>query len=213
MDNIIKKEEVIFSSPGVLVKKSEDVQFERPFTQVIHVQHVEGVEDEDYLYLVGSGIPMTYPTPRDAIQGSEGEGKIEFSSYGNNYELRNFTEEDSDWFTGFGLPLSPKMMEEIVAKDAEVGVSQSVEAITDESGELVGVIYTVENLGSFSRVDGEWKAGAAEGDEERDDDITLVGTPIKYLKAAELVERFDAGETITEKEIDENYASDDAKED
>ena len=208
----IKKEEVIFSKPGVLVKETGDNPFERAFLNIVHVQHVEEFADDDYLVLGGTGLPMVYPTPRDAIKGSEEEGKIEFSSYDNEYVLRNFIEEDSEWFTGFGLPLSPQMMEEIVAKDETVGVQQSVEALTDAAGDLIGILYVVDNLGTFSRIDGEWKAGAVEGAEEREEDDDITSTPIKYSKAKELVERFDAGETITEEELDKDYADAEAEE-
>lgn len=207
----IKNEEVIFSKPGVLVKETGENPFERAFLNIVHVQHIEEYANEDYLVLGGTGLPMVYPTPRDAIKGSEEEGKIEFSSYGNEYVLRNFTEEDSEWFTGFGLPLSPEMMEEIVAKDEMVGVDQSVDALTDESGELVGILYNVINLGTFSRIDGKWKAGAVEGSEEREEESPFTVTPVSLQKAKELVERFDAGETITEEELDKDYADTEAE--
>ena len=208
----IKKEEVIFSKPGVLVKETGDNPFERAFLNIVHVQHVEEFADDDYLVLGGTGLPMVYPTPRDAIKGSEEEGKIEFSSYDNEYVLRNFIEEDSEWFTGFGLPLSPQMMEEIVAKDETVGVQQSVEALTDAAGDLIGILYVVDNLGTFSRTGGEWKVGTVEGAEEGKEDYDITSTPIKYSKAKELVERFDAGETITEEELDKDYADAEAEE-
>lgn len=207
----IKNEEVLFNKPGVLVKETGDNPFERPFLNIVHVQHIDELSDQDYLVLGGTGLPMVYPTPRDAIRGSEEEGKIEFSSYGNEYVLRNFTEEDSEWFTGFGLPLSPEMMEEIVAKDETVGVSQAVEALTDEeSGKLLTVVYDVENLGTFFRIDGEWKMGTPEIAEEYDGAVV---TPVKYEKATELVEKFDAGEDMTEKDLDEYAAPEEDDED
>lgn len=207
----IKNEEVLFNKPGVLVKETGDDPFERPFLNIVHVQHIDELSDQDYLVLGGTGLPMVYPTPRDAIRGSEEEGKIEFSSYGNEYVLRNFTEEDSEWFTGFGLPLSPEMMEEIVAKDETVGVSQAVEALTDEeSGKLLTVVYDVENLGTFFRIDGEWKMGTPEIAEEYDGAVV---TPVKYEKATELVEKFDAGEDMTEKDLDEYAAPEEDDED
>lgn len=206
----IKNEEVLFSKPGVLVKETGDNPFERAFLNIVHVQHIDELSDQDYLVLGGTGLPMVYPTPRDAIRGSEEEGKIEFSSYGNEYVLRKFTEEDSEWFTGFSLPLSPEMMEEIVAKDETVGVSQAVEALTDEdTKKLLTVVYDVENLGSFFRIGGEWKMGTPEIAEEYDGAVV---TPIKYEKAAELVEKFDAGEEITEDDLEE-YAAPEEEED
>ena len=208
----IKKEEVIFSKPGVLVKETGDNPFERAFLNIVHVQHVEEFADDDYLVLGGTGLPMVYPTPRDAIKGSEEEGKIEFSSYGNEYILRNFVEEDSEWFTGFGLPLSPEMMEEIVAKDEAVGVDQAVEALTDENGDVVGILYVVGNLGTFSRVDGQWKLGQTEGAEEGEEDYTFTSSPIKLQKAAELVEKYDAGEELKEDDL-KDYVDDEAGED
>ena len=206
----VKNEEIVFSKPGVLVKNTGENPFEKAFLSVTHVQHVDELADQDYLVLGGTGLPMVYPTPRDALQGSEEEGKIEFSSYGNEYVLRNFTEEDSEWFTGFGLPLSPDMMEEIVAKDEETGVSQAVEALTDEeSGNLLTVVYDVENLGTFFRIDGEWKMGTTEIAEEYDGAVV---TPIELLKAKELVEKYDAGEELKESDLEE-YAAEEEEED
>jgi len=206
-----KNEELIFSKPGVLVKNTGDNPFERAFYSVSHIQHIEEFSDEDFLTLGGTSFPMVYPVARDAIKGSEEEGKIEFSSYGNEYILRNFIEEDSEWFTGFGLPLSPKMMEDIMAEDMKTSIDQSVEALTDESGTLVGILYSVTNLGTFSRIDGEWKLGSPEGAEPAEGveeaNVDFTSTPINYLKSAELVERFDKGEEITEEEIDKTYAS------
>jgi hypothetical protein len=194
MTSIVKEEVVIFGTPGVLVKETGEETFERAFFNVVHIQHVPEFSDQDFIVLGGKGLPMVYPTAFDAIRGSEDEGKIEFSSYGNEYVLRKFTEEDSEWFTGFGLPLSPEMMEEIVAKDEEVGIEQAIEALTnEETGELLTVVYDVENLGSFFRVDGAWKAGTPELAEPFDGAVV---TEIKYEKAEELVKRFDAGESM-----------------
>ena len=194
MASTIKEEVTIFNTPGVLVKETGDQTFERPFFNVVHIQHVEELSDEDYIVLGGKGLPMVYPTAFEAIKGSEDEGKIEFSSYGNEYVLRKFQEDDSEWFTGFGLPLSPEMMEEIMVKDEQVGIDQSVEALThSETGKLLTVVYDVENLGTFFRVDGAWKAGTPELA------ATFDGaeiTPIKYESAKELVEKFDADEEL-----------------
>lgn len=88
--------------------------------------------------------------------------------------------------------------------------SQTVEALTDETGLLVGILYTVENLGTFSRVDGEWKLSSTnfEGDAEViTADEVIVSTPIDYDKAPKLVEKFDAGEEITEETLDKEYAA------
>jgi len=89
-------------------------------------------------------------------------------------------------------------------------INQSVEALTDESGDLVGLIYNIENWGSFSRVDGMWKFASFEGEVESDEDApedpTLISTSIDLEKATELVERFDSEENVTEEEIDSKYA-------
>lgn len=88
--------------------------------------------------------------------------------------------------------------------------SQTVEALTNESGQLIGILYTVENLGAFSRVNGEWKLSSTDlqGDVEpiASDDM-IVSTPIDYDKALDLVQRFDSGEEITEEVIDKEYAA------
>jgi hypothetical protein len=205
-------ERIIFSKPGALVKDTGDYPFERPFTSIIHVSYDKTSPDRDYLFLTGSGMPISYPTSFDALRGSQVEGKIEFSSYGNEYVLREFTEEDSEWFTGFGLPLSPEMMEEIMAKDETLGISQAVEALTDDNGDLVGLLYVVNNLGTFSRVSGEWKLGSTDGTQEGEEDFSFTSTSIDLRKAKELVEKYDAGEEINEGDL-KTYAAEEEEED
>jgi hypothetical protein len=86
---------------------------------------------------------------------------------------------------------------------------QTVEALTDEAGQLIGILYTVENLGTFSRIDGQWKLSGADFQDEAEPvtaDEVIVSTPINYDKALDLVQRFDSGEDITEETIDKEYA-------
>lgn len=92
-------------------------------------------------------------------------------------------------------------------------IKQSLEALTDQSGALVGFIYNINGWGSFSRVNGEWKVEATEASDiekvpaEIADEEIFTSTDIDLSKAKELVERFDADEEITKEEIDSNYVA------
>lgn len=92
-------------------------------------------------------------------------------------------------------------------------IKQSVEALTDQSGDLVGLIYNINGWGSFSRVNGKWTVEAIEASEiekvpaEVADEEIFTSTNIDLSKAKELAERFDADEEITKEEIDSNYAT------
>lgn len=90
-------------------------------------------------------------------------------------------------------------------------VTQTVEAVTDESGVLVGLNYYIKNLGDFSRVDGKWTAVFADA-EEGDPEQIFTSTDIDLAKAEELVKRFDDGEELTEEIIDKEYASENQEE-
>ena len=92
-------------------------------------------------------------------------------------------------------------------------IRQSVEALTGQSGSLVGLIYNINGWGSFSRVSGKWTMEAVESSEiekvpaEVADEEIFTSTNIDLSKAPELVERFDADEEVTKEEIDSNYAA------
>lgn len=92
-------------------------------------------------------------------------------------------------------------------------IKQSVEALTDQSGDLVGLIYNINGWGSFSRLNGEWKMEAVSREEiesvpeEIADEEIFTSTNIDLSKAQELVELFDADKDVTQEEIDSEYAA------
>jgi len=83
-------------------------------------------------------------------------------------------------------------------------ISQLVEALTDESETLIGILYTIEKIGTFSRIDGQWKLASGDFQDDAEvvtSDETVISTTIKYDMAPELVQRFDSGETLTLKDL------------
>ena len=91
-----------------------------------------------------------------------------------------------------------------MAKDEQVEMEQSVEALTNpDSGELVAVIFTVDGLGAFARSEGKWLPLNPEEAEKYDGSNI---TDIKVDKWKELVDKFDAGDKMSESDL-EAYAA------
>jgi hypothetical protein len=190
-------EEVIFESPGVLEKLTGENAGDK-HSILDAVQFVYGGEDDesDSGILVRGGRGMFYPTDPELV--TKTDGTIEFSAFDGTYQIRKFNEEDSSLLTGYGITLTPQMMEEMMALDEEVGLDQSVEALTNEAGELTAVVFDVAGMGTFFRTEGKWVPATAE-ESAKYDGATI--TDIEIDRAKELVERYDAGDKITEAEL------------
>lgn len=190
-------ETVIFETTGVIEKLTgADAPYKFPILDAI--QLVFGGEDDesDSGIMVRGGRGMFYPTDPELV--TETNGTIEFSAFDGTYRIRKFTEEDSSLLTGYGITLTPQMMEEMMALDEQVGLDQSVEALTNEAGELTAVVFDVTGMGTFFRNEGKWVPATAE-ESEKYDGATI--TDIEIDRAKELVERYDAGDKITEAEL------------
>lgn len=191
-------EEVIFETPGVIEKLTgENAGDIHPLLDV--VQFVYGGEDDesDSGILIRGGRGMFYPIA-DSELVTKTDGTIEFSAFDGTYLIRKFTEEDSSLLTGYGITLTPQMMEEMMALDEQVGLDQSVEVLTNEAGELTAVVFDVSGLGTFFRSEGKWVPATPEEAAKYDGATT---TDIEIDRAKELVERYDAGDKITEAEL------------
>jgi len=86
-----------------------------------------------------------------------------------------------------------------MAENEAVDFNQSVEALVDtELNQVVTLVYDIENLGTFFRIDGKWTLGTS------DIAIEFDGTEITeldYEKASELVKRFDDNELLTSEDL------------
>jgi hypothetical protein len=195
--------EIIFDTPGVLEKLSGENTFKASIYRAIYEEFGgDGDENQSGIQPIGaSGI--RYPVDKEMITTNPDNGTIEFSSYDGTYAIRKFQESDSEWFL-YGLPLEPKMMEDIMAKDEQVEMEQSVEALTNpDSGELVAVIFTVNDLGIFARSNGKWvPMNSEEADKYDGSNIT----DIKVDMWGDLVAKFDAGQKMNETDL-EAYAA------
>lgn len=194
--------EIIFSTPGVLEKLSGENMYKAPIYRALY-QEFSGDQDENQSGILPVGASgIRYPVDREMITTNPDNGTIEFSSYDSTYVIRKFQESDSEWFL-FGLPLEPKMMEDIMAKDEEVDMEQSVEALTNpDSGELVAVVFTVAGLGAFYRSENKFLPMNPEEADKYD------GSNIIDIKASmwkDLVDKWDAGEKLSESDL-ETYA-------
>ena len=191
-------EEVIFNTPGVIEKLSGENQDKFPLFDVVQFVY-EGDDDEaDSGILVRGGRGMFYPVDPELV--TKTEGTIEFAAFDGTYRIRKFTEDDSALLTGYGLTLTPQMMEEMMAIDEQVGLEQAVEALSNDAGDVTAVVFTVAELGTFFRTDGKWVPATAEKSEEYDGSEI---TDIDILKAKDLVARWDAGDKLTKTDLAE----------
>jgi hypothetical protein len=189
-------EDVIFGTPGVIEKLSGEDQIKFPIFDAVQFVY-EGDDDEaDSGILVRGGRGMFYPVDPELVK--ETNGTIEFAAFDGTYRIRKFTEEDSALLTGYGLTLTPQMMEEMMAIDEQVGLEQAVEALSNDAGDVTAVVFTVTGLGTFFRTDGKWTPATPEMSEEYDGSEI---TDIDYDKSADLVSRWDAGDKITKTDL------------
>jgi len=159
-------EEVIFGTPGVIEKLSGENQSKFPLFDVVQFVY-EGDDDEaDSGILVRGGRGMFYPVDPELVNKTE--GTIEFAAFDGTYRIRKFTEDDSALLTGYGLTLTPQMMEEMMAIDEQVGLEQAVEALSNDAGDVTAVVFTVGGLGTFFRNEGKWVPATPEMSEEYD---------------------------------------------
>lgn len=191
-------EEVIFDTPGVIEKLSGENQEKFPLFDVVQFVY-EGDDDEaDSGILVRGGRGMFYPVDPELINKTE--GTIEFAAFDGTYRIRKFTEDDSALLTGYGLTLTPQMMEEMMAIDEQVGLEQAVEALSNDAGDVTAVVFTVNGLGTFFRNEGKWVPATPEMSEEYDGSEI---TDIDVDKANNLVTRWDAGDKFTKADLTE----------
>jgi hypothetical protein len=190
-------EETIFDMPGVIEKLTgKEAGYELPILDAIQFVYGGDGDESDSGILIRGGRGMFYPTNPELV--AKINGTIEFSAFDGTYRIRKFTEEDSSLLTNYGITLTPQMMEEMMAIDEQVGLEQSVEALTNDSGELVAVVFNVVGLGVFFRVNEKWEPATPEMSETYDGSTI---TDIDYDKAAGLVERWDAEEKLTEADL------------
>lgn len=191
-------EEVIFGTPGVIEKLSGADQDKFPLFDVVQFVY-EGDDDEsDSGILVRGGRGMFYPVDPELV--TKTEGTIEFAAFDGTYRIRKFTEEDSALMNGYGLTLTPQMMEEMMAIDEQVGLDQAVEALSNDSEDVTAVVFSVAGLGTFFRTEGKWTPATPEMAEEYDGSEI---TDIDVDKAKELVARWDAGDKLTKADLAE----------
>jgi hypothetical protein len=197
------EEKMLFSSPGVLEKVSGPDPYKKPIYDVLYAEY-SGDNDEVQtgLYITGPGT-FFYPTDLELINVDEEKGTIGFNSYDGTYLVRKFNETDISLFTDFDLPLTTEMMEEIMAKDAEVGVDQMVEALVNEDTRVVeAIVYTIPDLGVFFRKESKWVPSDPQAAAEYDGAEII---DIDYAKATDLVEKWDAGEISSDEDL-QDYA-------
>lgn len=200
MTILSEKELISFGAIEKIDGEENMGQYPYSITRATYEKHDD---DPSGVRLYG-GIGIYYPVENESLlRVDENTGTIEFDSYDGTYRLRKLSEEDFKWFSLYSIPLSPQMMEDIMEKDNEVGVEESVEGFSNaKTGEVVAIAYTVKNLGRFFRRNGKWEAG--EDFAGSLDDTTV--TPIAIKGAQELISKWDLKEKLTEADLD-SYAS------
>lgn len=195
----LKSETILSETPMVLEKISGNNPYVKPVLDVMF-QEFSGDNDESQtgIYVTAGG-DFFYPTDAELINMDSEKGTIGFNSYDGTYLIRKFNEGDVGLFTDFDLPLTTEMMEEIMAKDAEVGVDQMVEALVNEDTRQVeAIVYTIPDLGVFFRKESKWVPSDPQAAAEYDGAEIM---DIQYSKAKDLVEKWDAGEITSDEDL------------
>lgn len=187
-----ESEEIIFSSNGVIEKRTGEDTYKKPFCAPVYLQNYEDDEpgsSETHIIVGG----YQYPIDPNQLEINNQRGTISFRAFDGTYVLRKFHDSDFEWFAA-GIPLTAGLMEKIMEIDNQIGTELSVEVLVDEvAQEVVAVVLNVEHLGVFFRINQRWELATAELSAQFDGAVCF---DILYQKAKDLVSMWDAGEQI-----------------
>lgn len=187
----MESEQIIFGSFGVIEKLSGEDRYKKPFGPPVYLQHTEGARGDRQSNLLVGG--YLYPIDFEGLVINEDRGTITFRAFDGTYLIRTFQESDSEWFSA-GIPLTSDLMERIMEIDEQIGTGLSVEGLVDEATqELVAIVFNVENLGVFFRINQKWEPATAALSAQYDGAVCF---DIIYHKAKEIVSMWDAGKKI-----------------
>ncbi|MEY4479363.1 MAG: hypothetical protein RLZZ267_41 [Bacillota bacterium] len=187
-----ESEKIIFGSNGVIEKLSGEDTYKKPFCPPVYLQYYEdnarGISET---HIIVGG--YQYPVDINQIEINDERGTVSFRAFDGTYLIRTFHESDSEWFAA-GIPLTSNLMEKIMEIDGQVGTSLSVEVLVEEAAqEVVAIVFNVENLGVFFRINQRWEPATAELAAQFDGAVCF---DIIYQKAKDLVGIWDAGKKI-----------------
>jgi len=182
----------IFDGEGILEKTSREGVFKR-YIFGATLTSLTGNPD-DFITVDMGDYGYEYLVDSEDVT-IESDGSVSFEAFDAKYVIRKVSEADDL------RNLNPELedREELTAESQGTEIRQSVEALVDASiDQVVTIVYDVENLGTFFRIDGKWRLGTPEIAAEFDGtDIT----ELDYDKSVELVARFDDNELITSKDL------------
>jgi hypothetical protein len=182
----------IFDGEGILEKTSREGVFKRYIFGVTLTSSTGNPDDFITVDMGDYGYEYLVDSEDVTI---ESDGSVSFEAFDAKYVIRKVSEADDL------RHLNPELKdsEELTAESQGTEIKQSVEALVDASiDQVVTIVYDVENLGTFFRIDGKWRLGTPEIAAEFDGtDIT----ELDYDKSVELVARFDDNELITSKDL------------
>ena len=182
----------IFDGEGILEKTSREGVFKRYIFGATLTSSTGNPDDFITVDMGDYGYEYLVDSEDVTI---ESDGSVSFEAFEAKYVIRKVSEAEDL------RNLNPELedSEELTAEGQGTEIRQSVEALVDASiDQVVTIVYDVENLGTFFRIDGKWRLGTPEIAAEFDGtDIT----ELDYDKSVELVARFDDNELITSKDL------------
>lgn len=187
-----ESELIIFDSNGVIEKLTGEDPYKKPFYAPVYLQgYVDDERGINETHVIVSG--YQYPIDLTQFEINHDRGTVSFRAFDGTYLIRKFHESDAEWFAA-GIPLTSNLMEKIMEIDAQSGTNLSVEGLVDEeTQELVAIVFHVENLGVFFRINHRWEPATAALSAQYDGAVCF---EIIYLKAKEIVSMWDAGKKI-----------------
>jgi len=134
------------------------------------------------------------------------DGTLSFEFQGSERRIREIQDEDGVFIMQYEMPFPAQAMKEMIKVDGKDNkfASQSVQALADnESGEVKGFVYVIDNLGMFFRSNGEWDLPTPEMLEILD---TSESIELTVQGAKKVIKDWDEGKKMAASELDEHRA-------
>ena len=146
----------IFDGEGILEKTSREGVFKRYIFGATLTSSTGNPDDFITVDMGDYGYEYLVDSEDVTI---ESDGSVSFEAFEAKYVIRKVSEAEDL------RNLNPELedSEELTAEGQGTEIRQSVEALVDASiDQVVTIVYDVENLGTFFRIDGKWRLGTPE---------------------------------------------------
>lgn len=179
-----------FPSNGVLYRSDDPLYAQA----VVRADAVEGGLD---IYTPGAS-PVNYPSDDVSVDGNT--GRLNFTSTGTPFGIRELREDDGSWLSRYKTLLPLPALGSLIGRVGDSGTMvtagptdprETLDAFTTEdSPYVVGVLYT-NTAGRWSREGGDWVPVSPDDPTFSTGDSDLIVTPIDPDKADQFLNLFD----------------------